>query len=119
MPRTYTHHCWQSIVRRIRARDGRECQYCGRTRAGRFPVDHIVPVKLNGPAEPHNLTVACARCNRHKGSAVWIPRNIDSITAEAPEWREHIVAMAVYDSRGSDPVPPCPLMGKRERAAGR
>lgn len=75
----------------IRQRDGRCCQYCGTTTGRTFIIEHVIPAALGGPALPYNLVIACGSCNSYKGRAVWIPRNLDSITADHPTWRQQVL----------------------------
>lgn len=79
---------------KIRGRDGLICQYCGATTTGKWVVEHVIPAAMDGPALPYNLTVACGSCNTRKGRSVWIPRNLDSITADYPAWRQRVLDLA-------------------------
>ena len=53
-------------------RDGRRCQYCGRTeaearRAGvRLTRDHVMPLSRGGRDEWRNVVTACETCNNRK-----------------------------------------------------
>ena len=54
--------------RNVLARDGHECQYCGR----RFPthllsIDHVVPRSRGGETTWENVVCACITCNVKKG----------------------------------------------------
>ncbi len=54
--------------RNIFARDGNQCQYCGR----HFPtselsLDHVVPRSRGGLASWENIVCACVNCNVKKG----------------------------------------------------
>ena len=54
--------------RNVLARDGHECQYCGR----RFPthllsIDHVVPRSRGGETTWENVVCACIACNVKKG----------------------------------------------------
>ena len=45
------------------------CEYCQMPQAldaMTFEVDHIIPLKVGGPTEEHNLALACDSCNKHK-----------------------------------------------------
>lgn len=57
---------WKEIRKRIFARDGYACTYCGATE--RLECDHIVPVARGGGHSDENLTTACRSCNASKGS---------------------------------------------------
>jgi 5-methylcytosine-specific restriction endonuclease McrA len=48
------------------ARDGWECQYCGRT--GSLTMDHVVPRSRGGETSWENVVTCCAGCNRRKGN---------------------------------------------------
>lgn len=84
-------HVSHNLRRVIRQRDQGRCQYCGR--AARF-VEHIVPRSLGGPARAYNLVIACQSCTTRKSNQVWVPQNLDSITADHPAWRARILAEA-------------------------
>jgi 5-methylcytosine-specific restriction endonuclease McrA len=56
---------WKRIRQVILARDLFICAYCG---ADATEVDHITPVKHGGTDDEANLTAACVRCNRSKGT---------------------------------------------------
>lgn len=58
---------WLKLRRRIIARDGRVCRYCG-VIASRIEVDHVQPISLRGSNDESNLVVSCYQCNRSKGS---------------------------------------------------
>lgn len=82
----------------VKARDGRVCQYCGTNDpAAYYALDHVIPRKLGGPDTAYNLVIACQPCNSRKGRwHVWIPANLDAITADAPEWRDKIRHLAAH-----------------------
>jgi len=55
----------------LRAR--RRCGYCLTQEAvvgTPMQVEHIIPESLGGPTEAHNLWLACALCNAHKGDRI-------------------------------------------------
>ncbi len=55
--------------RNVFARDGRRCQYCGRTRPGdELSLDHVIPRSRGGGATWENLVVACLECNQRKAA---------------------------------------------------
>ena len=56
---------WKRIRQVILARDLYVCAYCG---GDATEVDHILPVKHGGDNDESNLTAACVRCNRSKGT---------------------------------------------------
>lgn len=68
--RSYVHIPHQSFRRKITrravfARDGWECQYCGRN--GSLTMDHVVPRSKGGETSWENVVACCATCNRRKG----------------------------------------------------
>ena len=88
-------HLRYAVIRR----DGMTCQYCGVDCSADYGIDHVIPRSYGGDNALYNLTMACARCNRGKRQQTWIPLNLDSITAEHPEWRARIIATATpHDS---------------------
>lgn len=55
--------------RNLLARDGMQCQYCGRVCPPReLTIDHVHPRSRGGGGTWENLTTACATCNRKKGN---------------------------------------------------
>lgn len=68
--RTYVRIPYQSFRRKITrravfARDGWECQYCGRR--GSLTMDHVIPRSKGGDTSWENVVACCATCNRRKG----------------------------------------------------
>lgn len=60
------HSFRRKITRRaVFARDGWECQYCGRR--GSLTMDHIIPRSKGGETSWENVVACCAGCNRRKG----------------------------------------------------
>lgn len=60
------HSFRRKITRRaVFARDGWECQYCGRR--GSLTMDHIIPRSKGGATTWENVVACCAGCNRRKG----------------------------------------------------
>ena len=54
------------VARRIDARDGGCCVYCGsdaEQSGAHLHLDHLTPKSHGGADEPTNLVVACRRCN--------------------------------------------------------
>ena len=54
------------MKRRIFARDGRKCRYCGDENANHYIIEHVVPASKGGKAIESNLVVSCAKCNSTK-----------------------------------------------------
>ncbi len=78
----------------VAARDGVICQYCGDEAACEYHIDHVIPFVLGGPCALYNLVMACDACNERKNDGVWVPRNLDAITADQPAWRARIIELA-------------------------
>lgn len=83
-----------NMRKRIYARDGRVCQYCGSTTANEYIIEHVIPAAQGGIARPHNLVVACVSCNNRKRRRVWIPANFAAITEDYPEWKSRVESLA-------------------------
>lgn len=58
---------WYALRDSVFKRDGQKCAYCGTT-DGPMECDHIHPLALGGSNDLLNLTIACQKCNRSKGS---------------------------------------------------
>jgi len=77
--------------RRIYARDGHRCIYCGML-AERLTLDHLIPRSAGGTNTTENLLTACMGCNRDRGNrpvTEFAPaaafRILAAITAPLPE----------------------------------
>ncbi len=70
---------WE-FKRTVKALDGR-CCYCGVEFTAENPAtrDHLVPVKMGGTLERHNVVPACNPCNRSK-------KNKDAFEWMAQRW---------------------------------
>jgi len=88
-----TIHLQASIRRKVYARDGIMCQYCGRSDRPNLIIEHVIPAAMDGPARLFNLVVACQSCNSRKRRRVWTPRNLDEITESHPEWKNRVLAL--------------------------
>ena len=54
--------------RNVLARDGHQCQYCGRHFAiHQLSLDHVTPRSRGGPTTWENIVCACLACNVRKG----------------------------------------------------
>ena len=52
----------------LMARDGFQCQYCGRRPSrAELNLDHVVPRALGGRSTWENVVTSCVDCNRRKG----------------------------------------------------
>lgn len=73
------------------------CEYCLlREEDGfrAFHVDHVISVKHLGPTAEHNLCLACAHCNRAKGSDIATVLNGRFVRLYNPRiecWNDHFV----------------------------
>ena len=59
-----------SLAVKVRARAAHRCEYCRlpeMATQSSFEVEHIIPLKHEGPTTFDNLAFACFHCNRHKG----------------------------------------------------
>lgn len=70
--------------RNIFARDGNQCQYCGK----KFPtselsLDHVLPRSQNGGATWENIVCACVDCNIRKGGRT--PKQANMALIRKPE----------------------------------
>ena len=53
----------------VRDRANGRCEYCHSPEwvcAARFTLDHLLPRSLGGTDDPHNLALACRRCNERR-----------------------------------------------------
>jgi 5-methylcytosine-specific restriction endonuclease McrA len=64
---------------------GRRCAYCGAENVP-LQVEHIRPKVLGGSDRVSNLTLACEKCNRRKGS-----QRVEVFLAKEPNWLERIL----------------------------
>lgn len=57
------------VLAALTERDGPDCFYCGQApeRDGLI-LEHVIPVRRNGPNTIDNLVLACTSCNLSKGS---------------------------------------------------
>lgn len=66
-------HIPDSLREQVRERANRRCEYCQipeEFSPFHFEVDHLIPLKHDGPTILANLVWACFRCNNTKGSDV-------------------------------------------------
>lgn len=61
---------------------GKRCAYCG-AKGVRLQVEHIIPESRGGTNRIANLTLACAPCNRRKGSQTAAEFGYPEISAKA------------------------------------
>ncbi len=60
-----------SLRRFVINRAGNRCEYCGLSQAGQeatFHIDHVIPVKEDGPTVAENLALACVSCSLSKSA---------------------------------------------------
>jgi len=90
--------------RLVRERAGERCEYCQlhqRYSELLHHIEHIVSRQHGGFDDPHNLALACHRCNPHKGPNL---TGIDFLTGEvAPlfhprrdRWPDHFTFRGVH-----------------------
>jgi hypothetical protein len=78
-------------------RAGNRCEYCCLsqvTQVATFPVDHILPVTLEGETTLANLALACPRCNAGKWTRVNSPDPVSGETLSlfnprTQAWADH------------------------------
>ena len=86
-----------ALRRLVTERAWEQCEYCLLLSGVSFyphEVDHIIAEKHGGQTEPENLSYACARCNRFKGTDLG---SFDPLTGQfaflfnprTQEWSEH------------------------------
>ena len=78
-------------IQNIRRQLDDRCRYCGTPLEGEGEVDHLTPISRGGSNDASNLTLACLRCNREKGSKTF---------DEYLEWRRERDLKTRIDLRG-------------------
>jgi len=79
------------------ARDGYQCQYCGRTPpAVVLEPDHVVPVCDGGKDTEENLVTACFDCNRGKGRDPAVRPLRPAVKARTEQIKESEEQLAAY-----------------------
>jgi len=69
---------------RIFARDGNQCQYCGRKFVtSELSLDHVIPRSQGGGTTWENIVCACVECNVRKGGRT--PRQANMTLIRKPE----------------------------------
>jgi hypothetical protein len=59
------------LAQTVRVRANFTCEYCRLPARGRllgFEIEHVIPLRHEGPTTFGNLAFSCQRCNRHKGT---------------------------------------------------
>jgi 5-methylcytosine-specific restriction endonuclease McrA len=70
--------------RNIFARDGNQCQYCGRKfSTSELSLDHVIPRSQGGGTTWENIVCACVECNVRKGGRT--PRQANMTLVRKPE----------------------------------
>lgn len=85
------------LRRKVVARAGNRCEYCGLSQQGQaatFHVDHIVPLAQDGPTALDNLALACVACSLYKGARQEAvdPQSGEKVSLLNPQkqnWDEH------------------------------
>lgn len=98
----------------VARRAGDRCEYCllhQESQVATFPVDHIIPVVLNGLTELGNLALACPRCNTGKWIHVEAHDPLTGLTVplfnpRSQTWNEHF-RWSTQDPTLIEPVTPC------------
>ena len=87
------------LRRQIEERARHCCEYCQTQEliiGMPLEVEHIIPVNAGGETDESNLSLACPRCNRYKGTQIELP---DEATGERiplfhprrQQWHDHFV----------------------------
>jgi hypothetical protein len=90
-------HIPDALRREVAARGESRCEYCRLHEDDTYfthEIDHIYAEKHGGPTSADNLCVACADCNRNKGSDLCSldPQTGDVVALFHPRrdaWEEH------------------------------
>lgn len=85
------------LRRLVAERAAYRCEYCLIHQQGLVAshnVDHIIPLKHNGATVADNLALACADCNRNKGSDIAVIDLVDGtlmrlFNPRQDVWHEH------------------------------
>lgn len=79
-------------------RDNHECRYCGTggSKTNELQIDHNMPRARNGSDDFDNLLVACARCNRGKGSSHPDAAMVAQVQQDAKLWLDAKAATAAH-----------------------
>ena len=88
---------WERARQHVLKRDGYRCQLCNKS--GRMEVDHIVPLHLDGGADPLDvggLQALCRSCHIEKTRGE--NRRYAATGPQLAAWRELVVSM-MADSR--------------------
>jgi hypothetical protein len=86
-----------SLQRRVRVRAADSCEYCRLPQAGQeatFHVDHVTPLRANGPTVVENLALACVSCSLRKGARSHAPvpetrEDVPLFNPRRDNWSEH------------------------------
>jgi len=70
---------YRRIFRRVLARDGLHCAWCGEAGS---TLDHVIPVSYGGQAAVDNCVVACRACNHMRHNA--LPSRFIAVTGFQP-----------------------------------
>lgn len=70
---------YRRIFRRVLARDGLKCAWCGEVGS---TLDHVIPVSYGGQAAVDNCVVACRACNHMRHNV--LPSRFMAATGYAP-----------------------------------
>ncbi|RME39274.1 MAG: HNH endonuclease [Planctomycetota bacterium] len=86
--------------RNLFARDGNQCQYCGK----RFPtselsLDHVIPRSQGGSTTWSNVVCACVRCNVRKGGRTPEQAHMRLIRPPVKPRRNPVLSVRLSDDR--------------------
>ena len=58
----------RGTITNLKTRQKTKCAICKVSIANGYHIDHILPIKLGGKHEPHNLQLLCKNCNLTKSA---------------------------------------------------
>jgi 5-methylcytosine-specific restriction endonuclease McrA len=86
--------------RNLYARDGNQCQYCGKHFPTReLTIDHVVPRVQGGEHSWENLVCACVRCNARKGGRTPLEAHLKLIRRPYRPRRNPVITLRLGHSK--------------------
>ena len=86
--------------RNVYARDGSQCQYCGRRfTTSELSLDHVVPRSQGGVASWTNVVACCLKCNVRKGGHTPEQAHMHLIREPIKPRRSPVISIKLADSR--------------------
>lgn len=58
----------KTLRNEVFARDENMCKHCGESKRDLLEIDHILPVRMGGTSDTHNLQILCRKCNGGKNA---------------------------------------------------